>query len=126
MRNVIISLVASAAIMSVFYLLDRAQKDEGGNFILFSFLNILLSYLFVLSSVFLVALYIFNHYFSPFLVVFFPTFLIVNLIVIYFISFPVSLTCFKFFMLSTIGILSLIAILAMITLNIVYYQNSNH
>jgi hypothetical protein len=126
MRNVIISLVASAAIMSVFYLLDRAQKDDGGNFILFSFLNILLSYLFVLSSVFLVALYIFNHYFSPFLVVFFPTFLIVNLIVIYFISFPVSLTCFKFFMLSTIGILSLIAILAMITLNIVYYQNSNH
>ena len=80
------SISLSGAIMGVFYLLDIAPRDNGGNFILFPFLSICCIYLSLGASILLAILCILKNYFNRFLITFALTFLLFNAIAIYLLS----------------------------------------
>ena len=86
-KNILLSLLLSGGIMLLFYMADNAPKDNGGNWIFFSFLIITFSYLFSFFSILLAVLYFIRNYFNSFLIVFCITFLLVNMLATYLLSY---------------------------------------
>lgn len=66
---------------------DDAPKDNGGNWIFFSFLSIIFSYIFSFFSILLAVIYFIRNYFNVFLTVFGITFLLVNMVATYLLSY---------------------------------------
>jgi hypothetical protein len=75
-KNILLSLLLSGGIMLLFYMADNAPKENGGNWIFFSFFSILLA-----------ALYFIKNYFNAFLTVFGITFLLANMGATYLLSY---------------------------------------
>ena len=81
-KSLLISLITSVGLIGVSYLIDNAPKDNGGNWIMFSFLTICFSYLFLFISILLAGLYIFKKYFNPFWNTLVPTYSLISLIIV--------------------------------------------
>lgn len=81
-KSLLISLLASIGLIGIFYLIDIAPKDNGGNWIMFSFLTICCTYLFLFISILLAGLYIFTKYFNPFWTAFVLTYSLISIITV--------------------------------------------
>ena len=86
-KNILLSLLLSGGIMLLFYRADNAAKDKWGNWIFFSFLSITFSYLFSFFSILLTVFYFIRNYFNAFLIVFGITFLLVDMVATYLLSY---------------------------------------
>jgi hypothetical protein len=120
-KNIGYSIGLSGAIMGIFYFLDVAPRDNGGNFIFFSFLSICCIYLFFGASIFLAALCIFKNYFNRFLITFALTFLIFNAAAIYLIG---AFESFRIYLFSRYTALDLGSGLILI-MTIIFYHLRN-
>jgi len=111
-KNILLSLLLSGGIMLLFYMADNAPKDNGGNWIFFSFLIITFSYLFSFFSILLAVLYFIRNYFNSFLIVFCITFLLVNMLATYLLSYESIKSFFlSWYIISDLaGLLSLIGV----------------
>jgi hypothetical protein len=59
-KNTLLSVLLSIGINLLFYLIDNMPKDNGGNWIMFSFLSICVTYLTLILSIILAGLYVFK------------------------------------------------------------------
>ena len=109
-KNILLSLLLSGGIMLLFYMADNSPKDNGGNWILFSFLSVIFSYFFSFFSILLAVLYFIKNYFNLFLIVFGITFLLVNMVATYLLSYE----SIKYFFLSWYIISDLAGLLCLI------------
>ncbi len=81
-KNTLLSVLLSIGINLLFYLIDNMPKDNGGNWIMFSFLSICFTYLTLILSIILAGLYVFKIYSNRFLTTFIPTYILVSTAVI--------------------------------------------
>jgi hypothetical protein len=81
-KNALLSVLLSIGINLLFYLIDNMPKDNGGNWIMFTFLSICFTYLMLVLSIILTGLYVFKIYSNRFLTTFIPTYILVSTAVI--------------------------------------------
>jgi len=82
LKNVLFSGLLAIGINLLFYLIDNMPKDNGGNWIMFSFLSICFTYLMLFLATVLAGLYVFRIYSNQFLSTFIPVYILVSTIVI--------------------------------------------
>jgi|ERR1700722_12322361 len=117
-KNILLSLLLSGGILLLFYMADNAPNENGGNWILFSFLSIIFSYLFSFFSILLTIFYFIRRYFKEFLIIFCITFLILNMVAAYSLVYE----SLKSFLLSSYIIADLGGILCMLIILFLQYR----
>lgn len=112
-KSVVGGIGLAAGLMLVFYLLDNAPKDNGGNWIFFSLLTVITSYLVCAFSLILAIIYFLKRYFSSFLVTFGISYFLLDIVVMYLRDYTTvsSLLSSRYLDPDLIGILCLVIIL---------------
>lgn len=116
------SIFITGVLLGLFFIFDNLPISNGGNGIFFSFPQIVSGYVFCLMALILFIRYMVNYYFKPFVSLFIPCYLVINLVVGYKTSFDISCRTLVKFLESMFARTCLASIITMVTIILINYQ----